>query len=222
MRASPSAADARRRTIVLPGPHGRTIQIGAAGRYPAAMLGAFNPVKEIPLTLVSESMVIQGTVVTRVQRLTDLLNEPDAVHLVMQDVAFMEVGSRRVVARGAAAQVRMTDILFVHTTGSTDSNSTMRMPKEPVKATVLLPPFTVEGTIHLPYEDELRIALDSFGDRFVPVTEAKYWAYGVAEAPNFVDLLVVNHSRAHFCVAAGVKWNGGCGPRHGDGAQNPW
>jgi hypothetical protein len=50
----------------------------------------------------------------------------------------------------------------------------------------------------------------------VPVTGAKYWAYGVAEAPNFVDLLVVNHARAHVCIAAGVEWQGEGGPAHSD------
>jgi hypothetical protein len=186
------------------------------------MLGGFNPVQELPLTLMTDKLVIQGTVFTRVKRLTDIVNEPDAVHLVLQDVSFMELGSRRVVAQGAFAQVRLTDVLFVHANTSTESTSTMRMPKEPVKATILMPPFTVEGTIHLPYEDELKIALDSYGDRFVPVTGAKYWAYSVAESPNYVDLLVLNHARAHVCVAAGVQWQGQAGARHNDGAQNPW
>ena len=84
-----------------------------------------------------------------------------------------------------------------------------------------MPPFTIEGTIHLPYETELRIALDSYGDRFVPVTKARYWAYGVAESPNAVDLLAVNHARAHFSVAENVVWRTDAGPAT-DGHQNPW
>jgi hypothetical protein len=188
------------------------------------MFGSFNPVQELPLTLVTDKLVIQGTILTRVRRLTDLVNEPDTTSLVLQDVAFMEVGSRRVVASGAAAQVRLSDVLFVHAAESAEPASKMRMPKVPVKATLLLPPFTVEGTIHLPYESELRIALDAYGERFVPVTGAKYWAYGVAEAPNYVELLVVNHARAHVCIAAGVEWQGEGGPAHSDSdaGSNPW
>lgn len=187
------------------------------------MFGSFNPVQELSLTLVTDRLIIQGVIVTRVRRLTDLVNEPDATHLILQDTTFMEVGSRRVVAKGAAAQIRLSDVLFVHPNGPTEAASTMRMPKQPVKATLLLPPFTVEGTIHLPYESELRIALDSYGERFVPVTGAKYWAYGVAEAPNYVELLVVNHSRAHISIAAGVQWHGETGiSREADSTPNPW
>jgi hypothetical protein len=212
------------RTIVLFGAHGWPIQSSDVRRYPAAMFGSFNPVQELPLTLVTDRLVIQGTVLTRVKRLTDLVNEPDATHLVLADASFMELGSRRVVAKGASAQVRLSDVLFVHSTEPTESGSTMRMPKQAVKALLLLPPFTVEGTIYLPYESELRIALDAYGDRFVPVTGAKYWAYSVAESPTNVELLVVNHARAHVSIAAGVQWRSDSGPVHADrdGAPNPW
>jgi hypothetical protein len=186
------------------------------------MFGSFNPVQEMLVTLVTERLVIQGTVLTRVRRLTDLVNEPDAMHLVLQDATFMEVGSRRVVAKGAAAQVRLSDVLFVHSTGPTESAAAMRMPKQPVKATLLVPPFTVEGTIYLPYESELKIALEAYADKFVPVTQAKYWSYAVAESPNSVELLVVNHARAHVSIAAGVQWSAESSAAHSDGGQNPW
>jgi hypothetical protein len=186
------------------------------------MLGSFNPVQELPLTLVTDKLVIEGTVLTRVRRLTDLVNEPDSVHIVLRDATFMELGSRRAVTQAAWAQVRLSDLLFVHASGPTESNSTERMPKHPVRATLLLPPFTVEGTIHLAYESELRIALDAYGDRFVPITDARYWAYSVAESPNKVDLLVVNHARAHVAIAAGVEWKGEAGQGQIDRSSNPW
>jgi hypothetical protein len=186
------------------------------------MLDSFNPMREMPLTLATDRLVIQGTVLTRVRQLTDLLNEPDATHVVLQDTTFMDVGSRQVVANAAVAQVQLSDVLFVHSSGPVESASSQRMPKQPVKATLLLPPFTVEGQIYLPYEAELRIALAAFEDRFILVTSAKYWAYSVAEPPNYVELLAVNHARAHIAIAAGVEWRGDTGPAQSDGGQNPW
>ena len=194
----------------------------AAGGYPAPMFGEFISVQRMPLTLVTDRLIIQGTVLMRIRRLIDLLNEPDARHIVLQDATFMEVGSRRVVASAAAAQVQLADILFAHSSGPVDSASTMRMPKQPVKATLLLPPYTVEGQIHLPYETELRVALEAYEDRFVPVTTARYWAYSVTELPVSVDLLAVNHDRAHVSIAAGVHWGGETGPAESEGSQNPW
>ena len=194
----------------------------SAGGYSAAVFGSFNPVQQLPLTLVTDRLIIQGTVLMRVRRLIDLLNEPDTSHIVLQDAIFMEVGSRRIVASAAAAQVQLADILFAHSSGPVDSASTMRMPKQPVKATLLLPPYTVEGQIYLPYETELRIALEAYEDRFVPVTSARYWAYSVAELPISVELLAVNHARAHVSIAAGVHWGGETGPAESEGSQNPW
>jgi hypothetical protein len=187
------------------------------------MLGSFNPVQSLPLTVVTPNLIIQGTLRTRLRRLTDVLNEPSAEHLILFDATFMEVGSRRVLAGPATAQVQLGDALFVHANAEPEAGDTMRMPKQPIRATLLAPPFTIEGEIHLPFENELHQALDGFGGRFVPVTKARYWAYGVAESPNYVDMLAVNHARAHVAVGAGVKWNAEA--QHEDnssGGSNPW
>ncbi|MGA3058416.1 MAG: hypothetical protein ABSE70_10350 [Candidatus Limnocylindrales bacterium] len=188
------------------------------------MFGRFdgNPVQSLPLMVVTAQLIIQGTIQTRLRRLTDVLNEPDVAHLLLLEATFMEVGSRRVVAAAPVGQVQLADVLFVHTTGPSSSSSEMRMPKQAVRATLMAPPFTIEGQIHLSYESELRFALDAYEGRFVPVTSARYWAYGVAESPNFVDLLAVNHARAHVAVAGDMPWRTEA-PDEGPGsAPNPW
>jgi hypothetical protein len=188
------------------------------------MFGSFNPVQNLPLTVVTTQLVIQGTLQTRLRRLTDVLNEPTADHLILFDATFMEVGSRRVIVGPAIAQISLSEILFVHTNTSTESGDEMRNPKQPIRAVVVASPFTIEGEIHLPYEAELHQALDGFGGRFVPVTKARYWAYGVAESPNYVDVLAVNHARALFAVPAGQEWHKEAGPDtpEDSGGQNPW
>ena len=170
------------------------------------MYTEFSPLIELGLTVATDSMMIQGKLTTRRTRLTDLLNDPNVDYLILNDPTFMELGSRRALAQGAVAQVRVSDVLFVHTTEKPESDGAMRMPKQPVEATLLLPPFTIKGTIFLPYESDLKIALAAYGDKFEPVTDARYWAYAVAETPCAVDLLVFNHARAHLTVAAGVQW----------------
>jgi hypothetical protein len=165
-----------------------------------------NPVLSLAVTVVTPQLIIQGTIQTRLRRLTDVLNEPNTSHLLLIDATFMEVGSRRVVADSQVSQVQLADVLFVHTTGPTESGSEVRVPKQPVRATILVPPFTIEGEIHLAYESELRLALDAEEGRFLPVSHARYWAYGVAESPNEADLVVVNHARAHVAIADGVRW----------------
>jgi hypothetical protein len=78
--------------------------------------------------------------------------------------------------------------------------------------------------VHLPYEEEIHQAIDALQGRFIPITSAKYWAYGVAESPNFVDLLVVNRSRAHIAVPASTQWQKSPSPDVGfrEPPQKPW
>jgi hypothetical protein len=187
------------------------------------MLDSFNPVQPLALTVVTPNLIIQGLLRTRLRRLTDVMNEPDVDHLVLHDATFLEVGSRRVVASSSVSQIQLADMLFVHAAGSTESSEEMRTAKQPTRAILLAPPFTVEGLIHLPMEEELGQAVDSLSGRFMALTNAKYWAYGVAESPNMVDLLVVNRARAHVAIPVGTEWRRAALPDVGSrGGQNPW
>ena len=184
------------------------------------MYDSFNPIQSLPVTIVTAALVINGTIQTRLRRLTDVMNEPNLVHLILFDATFTTVASRRVVASAAASQVQLSDVLFIHTSGATESGTEARTAKQPIRATLIAPPYAIEGLIHLPYESELRQALDAFGDRFVPVTDARYRLYGLEESPTNVDLLVVNRTRAHVAIAADVEWTGETPDLGTD--TNPW
>jgi hypothetical protein len=185
------------------------------------MFGEFNPAYELPLTVATPTMIVQGSVTTRVKRLTDILNEPDLTQLVLQDARFIELGSRQIIAKGESVHIPLGEILFVHSSSPTEGNAAMKMPKQPVEATLLLPPFMIEGTIYLAYESELRIALSAHMDRFMAVTNARYWAYGSPESS--VDLLAVQHAKANIAVAAGVPWNvEAVAAPEGEPGSNPW
>ena len=200
-----------------------TIPKWDSGGYPAGMIGSFNPVQFLSLTFVTSSLIIQGSVRTRLQRLTDVMNEPDMDHLVLFEATFMEPGSRRIVASASVSQIQLEDMLFVHASGPTESGQELRTPKQPTRAILLAPPYTIEGQIHLPMEEELQQAVDSLRDRFLPVTNAKYWAYGVAESPIEVDVLVVNRARAHVAIPVGTEWRKAGPPEvRSRGGQNPW
>src|SRR5664280_654657 len=93
-----------------------------------------NPIQTWPVTVVTQQLVIQGSVKTRLRRITDVLNEPDIDHLILHDATFMEVGSRRVVTEASVAQIQLSDMLFVHTNGSTESGGEQRTPKQPTRA----------------------------------------------------------------------------------------
>jgi hypothetical protein len=171
------------------------------------MFSTFTPPQSsIALTFVTARLIIQGTVQTRFRRAEEVFNQHDILHLVVLEAIFMELGSRRVVAEAAVAQVALEDVLFAHTSGPAESVAEMRVPKQPVRATLLLPPFTVTGEIQLAHESEMRIAMEAYEGRFMPVSPASYWGYSVAESPVQVDLLLVNHAKAHIAVSSTSEW----------------
>jgi hypothetical protein len=185
------------------------------------MFEAFSPATDMALTILTSRLVIEGTVTTRVRRLVDLVNDANAAHLIVHDAMFMELESGRVLNRAEYAQLWLEDLLILHTREPIESGS-VRTPKQPTPATLLVAPYTVEGTIHLPFESELRMALDAYSDRFVAVTDARYWPNSEPDAPISVDLAVVNHRRAHVAIAPGVHWDGAAGPVAAETAENPW
>ncbi len=185
------------------------------------MYGDYTPASDIALTLLTDRLAVEGIISTRVQRLTDIFSGPGDGHLILHDAMFMEIQSGRVLTRSGQAQIQLREILLAHAreTGGSGAN---RIPKQPVPATLLVPPYTVQGNVHLPFESSLKSALDALTDCFIPITSARYWLEGEADAPIETDLLIVNRTRAHIAIAAGVEWSGEVGPREADGVQNPW
>jgi hypothetical protein len=179
------------------------------------------PLAELPLTILTAQLAIEGTIRTRVRRLVDLFNEPGTEYLIVQDAMFLDLESGKVLARAGNAQLRLDELLLIHSRTPRES-AALREPKQPVAATLLAAPFTVEGTIYLPFESEMRMALDAYADRFVAVTNARYWLKGEADSPISVDLVIVNHMRTHVSIAYDVEWSGASGPAATDARQNPW
>jgi hypothetical protein len=184
------------------------------------MFSNFNPRQTLPLTLITPNLIVQGTAVTHVRRLTDLLKDAEADLLVLDDAKFIEVGSHRIVGNAAVAQIPTTDLLMVHLTVATEGTEEGRVSKQPVRATLLAPPFTIDGMVQLSYEPELRVAVHGLTERWLIVSGARYWAYGVAEEPVSVDVLVVNHSRVHVVIPRGTEWSPDAGGSRA--AHNPW
>lgn len=186
------------------------------------MFGSFNPPLALELTLVTPSLVIEGTFHTRLRRLSDVLNEAGTEHLILSGARVMDLGSRRVVAGPGVVRVQLNDVLFAHRNAPADAGAEMWTSMQPVKSVLLVSPFTIEGQIHLGYESEMIRALDAQASSFITVSAATYWAYSVAESPKEVDQLLVSREKTHVAVPAGVAWLTEPPPDRHSGGSNPW
>ncbi len=163
------------------------------------MYPAFAELARVELTLYTDALVTKGLYRTRQHRVTDILNRNEQPFLVLEDVEVRELGSAEALVRAAFAQVNLDAVLFAVADVPVEPVAELRTPKHRERAMVSVPPFTIEGTIHLlPTEDNIREALSELTGRFLPVTDAVYWSDRMGEPRREAVIVAVNHSRTQI------------------------
>jgi hypothetical protein len=163
------------------------------------MFAAFNELDRAELTLYTDALIARGAVRTRHRRVTDILNLADEAFLVLEDVTVEEFGDPGQPIRAEYAQINLDAVLFAVANTPVEPSAEMRQPKDPRVAIISIPPFKVVGTIHLMRTGgDLRGALHELTGRFLPVTDAMFWADRVGEARQRALLVAVNHRRAQI------------------------
>ena len=150
------------------------------------------------MTLYTEQFVVRGTIQTRQHRVTDILNEADQRFLVLEDVSMDEFGSKEPTTRADYAQVNLDSILFAVSLQAVEPILELRTPKVSERAHVAIPPFRVIGNVHLLSGRTLRDAMAELRARFVPVTDAIFWADRVGAARQHAAMVAVNQARAQI------------------------
>jgi hypothetical protein len=160
----------------------------------------FAPIAERPvaMTLYTDAYVIHGTVTSRHGRVTDILNTAVEAFIVLSEVTMDEWGSTASPVRADFAQVNLASVLFAVADEPVEATPELRMPKITEQAFITVPPFRVVGTIHLPPEQNMRLALNELTGRFLPVTDATFWSDTVGEAKQSAVMVAVNHARAQI------------------------
>jgi hypothetical protein len=152
--------------------------------------------RQLPLTLYTEQLVVRGMVQTRQHRITDVLNVRQEPFLVLEDVILEEYGSADVPLRAEFAQVNLASVLFAVSLTTVETVRELRTPKLAERALVSIPPFRVVGHVHLMPERSLRDSLAELQGAFIPVTDATFWSDRLGEARQTVAYVAVNQSRA--------------------------
>jgi hypothetical protein len=152
----------------------------------------------IPITLVTDTHIVRGTLLTRHRRITDMLNAADEDFLVLENATFDEFGSTGMVMQTEYAQVNLGAVLFGVADDPVEPTPELRVPKVTERALISIPPFTITGHIHLMPERDLHQALGELMGRFIPVTDAAYWSDRVGEARQTALVVAVNHNRAQI------------------------
>jgi hypothetical protein len=163
------------------------------------MYPAFAELTRVELTLYTDALVTRGLYRTRQHRVTDILNRAEEPFLILEDVEVRELGMTEPPLLAAYAQVNLDSVLFAVADMPVEPVAELRTPKHRERARISVPPFTIEGTIHLlPTEDDIRAALEELTGHFLPVTEAVFWSGRLGEPRREAVIVAVNHPRTHI------------------------
>ncbi|MCU0478375.1 MAG: hypothetical protein MUE92_06500 [Chloroflexi bacterium] len=152
--------------------------------------------RAVPMTMYTEQLIVRGTIHTSQHRVTDILNQAQDPHLVLEDVTLEEYGSTDTPLRAEFAQVTLASVLFAVSLTTVEPMRELRTPKVVERALISVPPFRVIGHVHLLPERGLRASLGELHGAFLPVTDATFWAERIGEARQTVAFVAVNHARA--------------------------
>lgn len=156
----------------------------------------------LPVDVYTAAYRVSGLIVSRFQRVADVLNLLGSTHLVVEEATIVELARPKRVSRFPVVHVAMGEILVLASDREPDSRPEMRIEKRAVRAEVAMPPLRLAGAIHVPHGGR---AIDGFlnaGDRFLPMTDV---AVRCASGPGLdrqAAAVAVQRDRAHLVMVA--------------------
>ncbi len=133
-------------------------------------LDGFSAARPVRVTLVTPGYRIDGTVGTRFSRVAEILNQLSSTHLPVTDAEVREHRDETVY-RASSTIVAVDEILVMLAPDLADAPSgDMRVPKQPVRARIGIPPMWLAGMIYVPVGSTPSDGLLNLAERFVPMT----------------------------------------------------
>lgn len=165
----------------------------------------FSAVRPVRVVLLTAGVRVTGTISTRFNRVAEILNQLSTTHLPVED-AIVEAhgaggeGSDTESAAGSAGSVvvAVDEILVMLADELADApNSDMRVPKQPARVRMEIPPFQLDGTAYVPVGGRAIDGLLNLADRFVPMTDVRVSSRLAPEAAVSGPVAAVRRDRAH-------------------------
>lgn len=172
------------------------------------------------IVLYTDALIARGTVATRHQRISDILNLSEAPFLVLEDVHVTSLDGAGEPIHADVAQINLDAVLFAVVDTPVSTTPELRAPKTRHEALISVPPFRVTGTLHLAARSpNLRQALTDLTGRFLPVTDATFEAPSLGRAPQRAQMLAINHRRAQILAQ---YTESGDRPDESAASADPW
>lgn len=160
-------------------------------------LEGFSAVHPVRVEIVTAGHRIDGTIQTRFSRVAEILNQLSSTHLPVDDAAVREHGDERV-RRASSTIVAVDAILVLMAPDLAHAPSgDMRVPRQPVRARIGLPPLWLAGTIYVPVGSNPSDGLLNLAERFVPMTDVTVTSAAYPDLDQVGPVAAVRRDRAH-------------------------
>lgn len=159
----------------------------------------FGTVRPVRVELITAGYRIDGTIQTRFSRVAEILNQLSSTHLPVEDASVREHGGDA--RRAGTMIVAVEEILVMVAPDLADAPSgDMRVPKEPTRAQLAIPPMWLDGTVYIPVGSRPTDGLLNLADRFVPMTDVRITSAAHPELDHDGPVAAVRRDRAHVIV----------------------
>lgn len=162
-------------------------------------LEGFGTVRPVRVELITAGYRVTGTIHSRFNRVAEILNQLSSTHLPVDDATVQEHGAAS--RRAGTAIVTLEEILVMVAPDLADAPSgDMRVPKQPTRARLAIPPMWLDGTVYVPVGSLPTDGLLNVADRFVPMTDARISSSAYPNLDHDGPVVAVRRDRAHVIL----------------------
>ena len=160
------------------------------------------PFTAVRVDLYTAAYRVSGAISTRFTRITDILNQVTANHVLVEQATISEYDDPTATLGAQQVQVALDQLLFGSAAVEAVARPEMRIPKRPIKAQIAIPPFRLTGTVHVTQGSRPAEALLNSTDRFLPMTEVTISSAAHAELGRQAPAIALQRRLAHVLLIA--------------------
>jgi hypothetical protein len=164
--------------------------------------GGIGEARSVSVEVYTAAYRVSGTIETRFNRITEILNQLAGGHLTLSHAAVSEHADPGTTLAAPSALVAVEEILVMVTADLSGSSDEMRIPKRPVRALLAIPPLRISGTIHVPIGSRPVDGLLLGADQFMVMTDATIASGAYPELGRTATVVALQRGRAHVLLVA--------------------
>jgi hypothetical protein len=145
---------------------------------------------------------VTGTLTTPFRRVAEILNQVPSGHLAIEHATVVDHAGG-VATRVPSALVAVDAVVVLKAPGLTaEPRADMRIHKSPIRARIAVPPFILDGTVHIPIGSRPPDALLGGHDRFMAMTDATITSAAHPGLDAMAAVIAFRRDRAEVVVLA--------------------